>query len=50
MLALCPEVLKYVIKTHSISMEGSTLAQIHSACEDFKCSNEYGKQVSATQA
>ena len=37
MLALRPEVLEYVIKTHSVSVENSTLSlvQIRSACEDF---------------
>jgi hypothetical protein len=50
MLALRPEVLEYIIKTHSVSAELSTLAQIRSACEDYECSNEYGKQLAATQA
>jgi len=49
MLALCPEVLEYIIKTHSMSTENSMLAQIQSACEDYKCSNEYGKQVAVIQ-
>ena len=50
MLALRPEVLEYIIKTHSVSAEQSTLAQIRSACEDFERSNEYGKQLAATKA
>ena len=50
MLALRPEVLEYIIKTHSMSGEHTTLAQIQSACEDFKRSNEYGKRLAATQA
>ena len=50
MLALRPEVLEYIIKTHSVSVEQSTLAQIRSACEDFERSTEYGKQLAATQA
>jgi hypothetical protein len=50
MLALRPEVLEYIIKTHSVSAELSTLAQIRSACEDYERSNEYGKQLAATQA
>jgi hypothetical protein len=50
MLALCPEVLEYIIKTHSVSTELSTLTQIRSACEDYERSNEYGKQLAATQA
>ena len=50
MLALRPEVLEYIIKTHSVSAEHTTLAQIRSACEDFERSNEYGKQLAATQA
>ena len=50
MLALHPEVLEYIIKTHSASTEQSTLAQIRSACEDFERSNEYGKHLAATQA
>ena len=49
MLALRPEVLEYIIKTHSISAEQSTLAQIRSACEDYERSHEYGKQLAATQ-
>ena len=36
MLTLHPEVSEYIIKTHSMSVEQSTLTQIHSACEDFK--------------
>ena len=50
MLALRPEVLDYIIKTHSISAETSNLAQIRSACEDYERSNEYGKQLAATQS
>ena len=50
MLALRPEVLEYIIKTHSMSVEHTTLTQIRSACEDFKHSNEYGKQLAATKA
>ena len=50
MLALRPEVLEYIIKTHSVSAEQSTLAQIRSACEDYERSNEYGKQLAATQS
>jgi hypothetical protein len=50
MLALRPEVLEYIIKTHSVSAELSTLTQIRSACEDYERSNEYGKQLAATQA
>ena len=50
MMALRPEVLEFVIRNHSVSAENSTLAQIRSACEDFERSNEYGKQVAATQA
>src|SRR5258706_10060381 len=50
MLALRPEVLDYIIKSHSMSAENSTLTQIRSACVDFERSYEYGKQVSATQA
>ena len=49
MLALCPEVLDYIIKTHSVSAEHSTLTQIRAACEDHERSNEYGKQLAATQ-
>jgi hypothetical protein len=49
MLALRPEVLEYIIKTHSVSAENSTLAQIRSACEDFERSHEYGRQLAATQ-
>jgi len=49
MLALHPEVLEYIIKTHSVSAENSTLVQIRSACKDYKRSNEYGKQVAAIQ-
>src|SRR5882757_3563051 len=49
MLALRPEVLEYIIKTHSVSAENSTLAQIRSACEDFERSNEYGRQLAAAQ-
>jgi len=48
-MALRPEVWEYIIKTHSKSAENSTLAQIRSACEDSERSNEYGKQVAATQ-
>ena len=36
MLALRPEVLDYIIKSHSMSTENSTLTQIRSACVDFK--------------
>ena len=50
MLALRPEVLDYIVKTHGVSAEQSTLAQIRSACEDFEQSNEYRKQLAATQA
>jgi hypothetical protein len=50
MLALRPEVLEYIIKSHSVSAELSTLAQIRFACEDYERSNEYGKQFAATQA
>jgi len=50
MLALRPEVLDYIIKSHSMSAENSTLTQIRSACVDFERSYKYGKQVSATQA
>jgi hypothetical protein len=49
MLALCPEVLKYIIKMHSVSAENSMLVQVRSACEDFERSNEYGRQLAATQ-
>ena len=49
MLALCPEVLEYIIKTHSMSVENSMLMQIQSACKDYECSSDYGKQVAATQ-
>ena len=49
MLALRPEVLEYIIKTHSVSAEQSTLAQIRSACEYYEHSNEYGKQFAAIQ-
>jgi len=50
MLALHPEVLDYIIKSHSVSAENSTLTQICSACVDFEQSYKYRKQVSATQA
>ena len=49
MRALRPEVLEHIIKTHSVSAEQSTLAQIRSACEDYERSYEYGKQLAATQ-
>ena len=49
MLALRPEVLEYIIKSHSVSAEQSTLAQIRSACEDYERSHEYGKQLAASQ-
>ena len=42
MRALRPEVLEHIIKTHSVSAEQSTLAQIRSACEDYERSYEYG--------
>ncbi len=49
MLALRSEVLEYIIKTHSVSAEHSTLTQIRSACEDYERSHEYGKQLIASQ-
>ena len=49
MLALRPEVLDYIIKTQRVSAEHSTLAQIRAACEDYERSNEYGRQLAATQ-
>jgi hypothetical protein len=49
MLALCAEVLEYIIKTHSVSAEQSTLVQIWSACKDYERSHEYGKQLAAVQ-
>ena len=39
MLALHPEVLEYIIKTHSVSVEQSTLTQIHSACRVERSKN-----------
>ena len=50
MLALRPGVLEHIIRTHSVSAEQSTLVQIRSACEDYERSNEYGKQLAATQS
>src|SRR5258706_5178859 len=50
MLAMRPEMLDYIIKSHSVSAEQSLLAQIRSACEDYERSYEYGKQFAATQA
>jgi hypothetical protein len=49
-LALHPEVLDYIVKTHSVNMETSTLLQIWSACENYECSLKYGKQYIAAQA
>ena len=49
MLALRPEVLDYIIKTHSVSAEQSTLAQIQAACEDYEHSHKYGRQLAAMQ-
>ena len=49
MLTLRPEALDCIIKTHRVSAEDSTLARIRSACEDFERSNEYVKQLAATQ-
>ena len=49
MLALRPGVEEYIIKTHRVSAENSSLTQIRSACEDHDRINEYGKQVSANQ-
>ena len=50
MLALRPEILDYIIKTHRISAEQSTIAEIRSACDDYERSQEYGKQLSALQS
>jgi hypothetical protein len=36
MLALHPEILEYIIKTHCISVESSTIAEICMACDDFE--------------
>ena len=50
MLALCPEIMDHIIKTHRISAEESTIAEIRAACEDFERSQEYGKKLSALQS
>ncbi len=50
MLAMRPEMLDYIIKSHGVSAEQPSLAQIRSACEDYEQSYEYGKQFTATQA
>ena len=50
MLALCPEILDYIIKAHCIHAEQSTITEIRAACEDFERSQEYGKQLAALQS
>ena len=50
MLALRPEIMDHIIKTHRISAEDSTIAEIRAACEDFERSQEYGKQLAALQS
>ena len=50
MLALRPDILEYIIKTHRISAEKSTIAEIRSACDDFERSQEYGRQMTALQS
>lgn len=49
MLTLCLEVLDYNTKTHSVSVEHSTLVQIQAACGDYERSHKYGRQLTATQ-
>ena len=36
MLALCPEILDYIIKTHHISTEQSMIVEIRLACDDYE--------------
>jgi len=50
MLALRPEILDYIIKTHRISAEQSTIAEIRASCEDYERSQEYGRQLAALQS
>jgi hypothetical protein len=50
MLMLHPEILDYIIKTHCISAEQSTIAEICAAYEDFECSQEYGRQLATLQS
>ena len=50
MLALRLEILDYIIKTHCISAEQSTITEIRAACEDFERSQEYGKPLAALQS
>jgi hypothetical protein len=50
MLALRPEITEYIIKTHRISAEKSSISEIRAACDDYERAVEYGKQLLALQS
>ena len=49
MLALRLEIMEYIIKTHRISAERSSIMEIRAACDNYKRALEYGRQLLALQ-
>ena len=49
MLALRPEITEYIIKSHRISAERSSISEIRAACDDYERAIEYGRQLLALQ-
>ena len=50
MLALGPEITEYIIKSHHISAERSSVMEIRAAGDDYEQALEYGRQLLALQS